>query len=91
MEGAAAAPRLLQVLLVLLGVLQTVEDLALPGDLAPGIRSCTSQCKQYAQVAKKANSILAYIRNSVASRTRGAIVPMYSALVRPHLEYCVRF
>ncbi|KAK4831984.1 hypothetical protein QYF61_020367 [Mycteria americana] len=53
------------------------------------LESC--QAEKDLGAAKKANSILACIRNSVASRTRAVIVPLYSALVRLHLESCVQF
>ncbi|KFP71617.1 hypothetical protein N310_11453, partial [Acanthisitta chloris] len=59
-------------------------------DLAVLVDKNLNMAQQCMLAAQKANCILGCIKSSMASISGEMVLPLYSALVRPHLEYCLQ-
>ena len=49
----------------------------------------TKISEQYRIAACKGNQVLGMIRRNITYKDKSLIVPLYKAIVRPHLEYCI--
>ena len=86
-----------QVPLAILSAYSTVSDLSgcfwcspEEKDLGVLVAEKLNTSRQRALAAQKATRVLGCIKSSVGSRAREGILPLDSALVRPHLESCVQ-
>ncbi|PKU45946.1 hypothetical protein llap_3749 [Limosa lapponica baueri] len=68
-----------------------IESSAEEKDLGVLVDEKLDMGRQCMLTTQQANCILGCIKTSLGSRSREMILPLYSALMRPHLEYCIQF
>lgn len=63
-----------------------LESSSAAKDLEVPLDTRLNMSHKHPLVAKTGNGIFSYIRQSIANRRKEMILPLYSALMRPHLE-----
>ena len=58
-------------------------------DLGVTISADMKVSEQCGIAASKGNQILGLIRRNITYKGKKLIIPLYKAIVRPHLEYCI--
>ena len=66
------------------GIVPVEKDLGVTMDANMKV---SEQCRI---AASKANQVLGMIRRNITYKDKSLIVPLYKAIVRPHLEYCIQ-
>ena len=64
----------------------TVEEM----DLGITISADMKVLEQCGIAASRGNKILGLIRRNITYKEKKQIIPLYKAIVRPHLEYCIQ-
>ena len=59
-------------------------------DLVVTMNSNMKVSEQSRIAASKGNQVLGMIRRNITYKDKSFIVPLYKAIVRPHLEYCIQ-
>ena len=65
---------------------KTVNEIDLVVTMSANMK-VSEQCRI---AASKGNQILGMIRRNITYKENSLIVPLYKAIVRPHLEYCIQ-
>jgi len=69
---------------------KALESTSCEKDLGVEMSSTLKMKSNVDTVVKKANRILGFINRTMEDHSSKVILPLYRALVRPHLEYCVQ-